>query len=376
MIKLLYIHDYPHTEGGGVEIQTYQDALALSLRGYDVKIATTRVQSETFSDAAKSSYPQYVNDHFSLEVLDSLDAMNRLLSWADVVHIQATFSLRPATMTALRLLATGNRNFFVSLRTTIGHLPFSNLSVQSPLVKDDLLKTFARCLESPYCHIIGVSNVIQDSLDWLGVSKKMTVVYNAKDWSRFTSDNISHSVSPVDLTYVGEISWMKGFHVLLGSFSLLLRDFPNLKIRIIGGGQNFHDVVAITQSLCLRKNIEFVGYTKNEMIPAYLFSTKILAIPSLTESWCNVAMEALGLGVLVVASKTEGLIELLENGKLGLLFEQGDPFDLYKKIKTALTDRDTFSLYTDSSIAKHIKSTYSLDLRINHLDRLYQSVLV
>ena len=47
-MKILFIHDYPFSEGGGIETQTYLDSVYLSKNGHDVTIATTRTHSETY----------------------------------------------------------------------------------------------------------------------------------------------------------------------------------------------------------------------------------------------------------------------------------------------------------------------------------------
>lgn len=372
--KLLFIHDYPLSEGGGVETQTYTDALWLSRRGYDVKLATTRTSSETYVEDSPLGYPRRIHDGFSLEFIDSWPTLHNLLAWADLVNVHATFSLRPGVMAALKLLSRGKRPFVVTLATTINHLPFSRLATVDPLTRQEQLEAFADYLRADHCVVLGVSQVLQESLDALQVAKKIQVIHNAKDWANF-ANNVESALPQVDLTYVGEVSWMKGLHLLVGILLPLKQDIPSFTARIIGDGQYMSDAKAIISSLCLDRNVALTGYVENGRVAQYLAATRVLVVPSLTESWCNVAMEALGLGVLLVASRTEGLIELTENGALGLLFERGNPCDLYRQLTLALSDSDTRARYTDLRIAQKIRSTYGIEDRINSLDACYQEIL-
>jgi glycosyltransferase involved in cell wall biosynthesis len=367
-LRILYIHDYPHREGGGIEVQTYADALELAKRGHTVTIATTRVSSETFSGGSRVAYPVSPVPGVFLDVIDSIAKLEALIARADITHVQATFSLRPATMAAMKILREQKRDYFVALRTTIGHLPFSRLATEDLLVREELLQTFKDNLNDERCHILGVSEVLRESLLALGVLKPMTVVSNGKDWDSFAPKG--KNIQPVDITYLGEISWMKGLHVLLGALTMLKKDMPNSTVRFIGNGQNSADVKALASSLDLP--ISFLDYVSNGDIPDYLAATKLVVVPSLTESFCNVAMEALGLGMPIVASATEGLIELTENGKLGLLFERGNAYDCYQKLKLMLTESAIRKKFSNPEIRKTILTKYTIERRIKTLERIYE----
>jgi hypothetical protein len=68
----------------------------------------------------------------------------------------------------------------------------------------------------------------------------------------------------------------------------------------------------------------------------------------------NIAMEALGLGTPVIASCTEGLIELTQNGEFGLLFDRGNPADFAAKINSMLSDERVRERYARREIKKFI----------------------
>jgi glycosyltransferase involved in cell wall biosynthesis len=367
MKNILLIHDYPLQEGGGVEIQTYNDAIALTQRGFSVCIASSRASSETYH-GGKSVYPQTTNQSVELDVINCLQALRERIIDADIVHIQATFSMRPAMMYAMKICISLNKKYIVTLHTNSSHIPFSALSQVSAFEKDILLEEFKTLIESNLCTVFGVSQSVSQSLSVLGIKKDFEIVYNAKDWNTFVVQK--ESLDTVDITYVGEVSWMKGMHVFIGALTLLAKDKPNLSVRIIGGGQDKKEIQTLIQSLDLSRNVSFVSYVENKKLPIYLQSTSILVQPSLSETWGNIVMEAIVCGATVVVSDTEGLPELVENGKIGDVFERGNVFDLYKKLLFRLQDPIPESEKRKRS--KYIQSMYSMNTRIHHLVTLYR----
>ncbi len=360
-MKILYIHDYPFKEGGGIEVQTNLDALELSKRGHDVTIASTRISSETYSKVIVPA--ESIIEYCYIESEESLVS---LITNHDIVSIQATFSLRDGMINALRILNQIGKKHVVCLRTSINHIPFSRLATLESSEKENLLNQFSDYLNSDLCSIQTVSNCFKPSLDFLNVTKKFTTIYNAKDWGQFLSHN--ESIKPVTLTYVGEISWMKGLHVLLSVIPYLTQKIPSLTIRIIGNGQDKQQVASIIECSGFT-NVELVDYIENQQLASYLSATKIVVVPSLTETWCNLAMEALSVGAPIVASDVEGLSELLEQGKLGTTFQVGNAIDMAEKIL------QTINSSKQDSHAKYVQGKYSMNNRIRLLEQFYNTII-
>ncbi len=357
-MKILFIHDYPFQEGGGIEVQTYLDAIELAKKGHTVTIASTRSTSETYNGNVPGE---------ALVIccyIDSEDQLKRLIISHEIVSVQATFSLRTGMMSALRILNEIGKRHIVCLRTTFKHICFSRLGEIPEQEKAELLQEFSLYLKSDLCSIQAVSSCFRSTLDFLGLSKPYEVIYNAKVWDDFLAEK-GAPIEQVDITYIGEISWMKGLHVLLGAIPSVQNRLPGVTLRIIGNGQNKKEIQSLV-SCCQFSNTRFVDYVENGLLSSYLKSTKILVVPSLTEAWCNVAMEALGCGTTVVGADIEGLSELLEQGKLGILFRPGDSIDLSEKIVAAL------SMEIFPKNIGYIQQKYSMTERIAKLEEFYR----
>jgi glycosyltransferase involved in cell wall biosynthesis len=162
---------------------------------------------------------------------------------------------------------------------------------------------------------------------------------------------------------------MKGMHTLISAITILIEQKPDLKVRIIGNGQDKKQVIALVQALGLETHIEFIEYTENKYVYAYLQNTSLLVQPSLSESWGNIVMEALAAKTAVVVSKTEGLVELVEDGKIGDLFEKGNAADLAKKIQDRLDN--PLSTAESDRVSAYITNKYSMQNRLEQMKKLY-----
>ncbi len=370
MKKILFIHDYPLCEGGGVEIQTYNDAKSLVQRGFSVCVVSTRASSETYSDN-KNKYPCITQDGVLLDILSNLNTLKSRILQADIVHVQATFSMRPGMISAMKQCISLNKKFVVTLHTNSSHIPFSALANLSSFEKEILLEDFKSLIQNELCTIVGVSESVSKTLADIGVTSKYEIVYNAKDWSNFVLQK--NATEKVDITYVGEVSWMKGMHVLVGALTLLLKKRPGLTVRIIGSGQDKKEVQTLVESVGLSSSVQFISYVENRKIASYLQSTTVLVQPSLSETWGNIVMEGIVCGAEVVVSDTEGLPELVERGRIGNVFERGNVYDLYKKLLASI--KNPISDSERKKRSSRIKDLYSMNLRIKRLVSLYRKVL-
>ena len=93
----------------------------------------------------------------------------------------------------------------------------------------------------------------------------------------------------------------------------------------------------IIKKLKLNNRVKFVGpvYDLSKKIKI-IDSAKIYVLPSLTEAMPQSLIEAMAREKIVIASKTPGAEEIIDNGKNGFLFKIGDYKDLADKINFAL----------------------------------------
>jgi glycosyltransferase involved in cell wall biosynthesis len=140
---------------------------------------------------------------------------------------------------------------------------------------------------------------------------------------------------PVLLT-VGRLVSVKGHRTLIEAFALLRCDYPRARLIIVGDGPERISLERQAANLNVASAVTFAGtvYPTREV----LARADVFVFPSLVEPQGLVVLEAYAAGVPVVASRTGGIPEMLEDGVDGLLANRGDAADLAEVIRRMIDD--------------------------------------
>ncbi|MGH9299889.1 MAG: glycosyltransferase, partial [Acidimicrobiales bacterium] len=133
------------------------------------------------------------------------------------------------------------------------------------------------------------------------------------------------------LLYVGRIQPLKGVDVAVRALAELHhRGRTDARLVIVGGpsGPRGSDEVAAlarsVEELGLSGRVRFVPPQRHELLSTYYRAADCCIVPSRSESFGLVALEAAACGVPVVAASVGGLTTLVEDGRTGYLVEPGD----------------------------------------------------
>src|SRR6266550_544759 len=154
------------------------------------------------------------------------------------------------------------------------------------------------------------------------------------------------------ILFVGRIEQIKGIDVLLRAMGLLFQLYPDLRsdvcLLVVGGALDPGDDEPETEKILelrrlvhehrMESNVAFVGSRGQEELALYYAAADVCAVPSLTESFGLVALEAMACGTPVVGTRVGGLQTVIENGESGLLVPAGDYRALAEAIAQVLMD--------------------------------------
>ena len=165
-------------------------------------------------------------------------------------------------------------------------------------------------------------------------SDRVHVVPSGFDPARFPWQVEEHSCPSgrprkLKLFFAGLVEeWIKGFPYLHEACARLWqkrKDFELLVTADPVGQQN--------------EFMRFIGWQSQSDLPAQLFSSDIVLVPTVAqEALGRTAVEAMGAGKPVIASRLGGLKSTVIDGYTGLLAEPGNPIDLAEKIERLLDD--------------------------------------
>lgn len=139
---------------------------------------------------------------------------------------------------------------------------------------------------------------------------------------------------------IGRLTPIKGHPLFFKAMARVARVYPGLKIRIVGDAskpQYKEELSALVRQLGLSSNVEFLG-TRYD-VPALLAGMSVLCVPSVgEEAFGRTVIEAGACGVPVVASRMGGLVDVIEDGRTGLLISPEDPRELAEAVMKLLKD--------------------------------------
>ena len=153
-----------------------------------------------------------------------------------------------------------------------------------------------------------VSNPIKEKVIELGREEIIYVFPMGIDTDRFNPRNINNQLrEEYDITgtfilYIGHLFELKGLKYLLESVPLFLEKDKKAKLVIVGNGNYKQEMEMIIRNLEIKESVVFAGTVSAELLPSYYASADMFVLPSLSEGWPVVVMEALCSGTKVIAS--------------------------------------------------------------------------
>lgn len=156
------------------------------------------------------------------------------------------------------------------------------------------------------------------------------------------------------LLFVGRIQALKGPDMAIKVLGLL--DNKEAILIIVGGpsgpfGQRDFDYCKdLVQSLGLEKRVKFMSPQPHETLSSYYRSADICLMPSRSESFGLVALEAAACGTPVVASAVGGLTNLIDSGHNGFLINSRNPSEYAFACDQILNDSNLYSRLSHNAV--------------------------
>ena len=148
------------------------------------------------------------------------------------------------------------------------------------------------------------------------------------------------------LLFVGRIQPLKGADIAVRVLAELDRERPSRRatLVVVGGpsgprGEDaYNRLMELTRELGVDERVRLVAPQPHEVISTYYRAADVCLVPSRSESFGLVALEAAACGSPVVASAVGGLTTLVEHGRTGFLVEGRDPSDFATYVNRILDD--------------------------------------
>lgn len=217
-------------------------------------------------------------------------------------------------------------------------------------------------------------------VDSIGIKDtKITKILNGVDMKRFYPGNkngarraLGFSEKDVLIGTVGRLDPIKDQQLLLQAFSHLQGDGNELRLILIGDGPEKRSLESIKEKLPCKDRIVFLG-ERNE-VEKILPALDMFVLSSKNEGMSNTILEAMAVGLPVVATSVGGNLELVTRGKTGLFFEPGDIRGLAEALKFYISHEEEKRLHGANGRRK-AEQHFSLSRMVEEYETLYVSLL-
>lgn len=167
----------------------------------------------------------------------------------------------------------------------------------------------------------------------------------------------------------GRLSYEKGFDILIKAFEEVSQNFPDLRLVIVGDGDERPRLERMVASSNLTDKVLFHGEVKRAKVLELLSECKMVVVPSRIEGFGAIILEAMAMGTPIVATSVGGIPELIDDGETGFLVAPENSEKLAAK---------TCFLLTNSHLLSQVGARARLNLQgkydWNEIARQYEDV--
>ena len=153
----------------------------------------------------------------------------------------------------------------------------------------------------------------------------------------------------------------KGVDTVIRALPELLSGFPDLRYIVIGDGSDRTRLEHLAREMRVDHAVEFRGFVSETELEREYSNCAVYVMPSASEGFGLVFIEAMAHGKPVVAARVGGTPEVVQDGVTGLLIDFGDVTALTQSVKRLLEDAD-LRLRMGQASLQRVRENYTYDI--------------
>jgi glycosyltransferase involved in cell wall biosynthesis len=189
--------------------------------------------------------------------------------------------------------------------------------------------------------------------------------------ARVTPNAWRPAPSPFRLVSAGRLAAVKGHQVLLDALDEVRRVRPDVVLHLAGDGPERARLERHVRARRLDAHVVFEGLLDQTALEALYRRADAFVLASFAEGVPVVLMEAMALGIPCIATWVNGVPELIESGREGLLVAPGDRAALAAAMVELMTDADRRRRIGLAGRAK-VLASYDIDINVRKLADVFE----
>jgi glycosyltransferase involved in cell wall biosynthesis len=365
-------------EGGGAEIHTLRLAMNLVKRGFQVTIVTGRYGKYSKIENIDGVLVRRLFIGSYIPILHVFLFLMSLMWYLVRNHheydvIQLSQVQLPALVAAIVAKPLGKK---IVIRN-------SNAGVFGDIAKWDTVPAGRKLLNFVAATAdagVAVSVDTWDELVKAGFSQeRMRMIPNGVEipyGGQYDKVNLRNKLllreSAFVIIFVGRLSSQKAPSILLDSWIEFAQYVPDTQLVFLGDGELRMMLEEQMAQHVLGKRVIFAGKVDN--VNEYLMAADVFALSSVSEGMSNALLEAMAIGLPVVASQVSGTSDVIEHRQNGLLFNAGDIRGMTECL-FELAQSTELRAELGASARWTIEEKYSLDKVTDNYLELYRDLM-
>jgi len=270
----------------------------------------------SFHEVDIVEYPLLKNFPYTLALASKMADVARMKQ-LQILHVHYAIPFAPAAMLARQIVPELDLKIVTTLHgtdvTLVGNNPSFRPVTRLAIEQSDCVTAVSHFLKEETCRQFGVGEGIE-------------VVYNFVDTQRHDRA-IPPCIPPLDcpdqhtLMHISNFRPVKRVGDVIRIFARVAERIE-ARLILVGDGPDSALAMQLARELGVADRVKFTGVVDG--VASLLMAANLLLLPSETESFGLVALEAMASGVPVIASDVGGLPEVVEHGVSGFLAPVGD----------------------------------------------------
>lgn len=251
----------------------------------------------------------------------------------DLIHVQTEFGVGIfARICANRLNIPLVSTYHTTYEDYTHYINFMHLDTVDKAAKSIVAK-LSKLYGDSSCEVIAPSEKTRQMLLKYGVKRDIYVVPTGLDLKRFDPSNTTNDTikklrkeygireDEKLIVFVGRIAQEKSIDMVIKAFEIVKKQTSKIKLLIIGGGPDAHNLEALASELSLDDIVIFGGKKPSDTIPSYYHMADAFVSASTTETQGMTYIEALASGLMIFARHDEAIGNLIDEGITGYYFD-------------------------------------------------------
>jgi len=328
----MFNHEFPPIGGGGGQV-SYFLGKHYAAAGHDVHLITSQ-----FRDCAKTEEIAGIHVHRvrALRKNPNVCAVHEMLTYSvssSIYGLRFAKKFKPDIVQVFFGIPAGGGAYLLQKFNNVPYVVFlGGRDVPRPNPDPPyyrwlymLLKPIIRAIWDNAAAVVACSDGLRDLAHTTDTNLRIDVIPDGLDLASFESTQRKANPKTVRCLAIGRLIPRKGFQFLIRALPQILDKVQhNFEIEIVGDGPHREMLIKLVENLDVTSYVRFAGTVPYSELPRKYREADIFVLPSLAEGMPLVVLEAMGTGLPIIASRVQGIDELVAENVNGALFDPGD----------------------------------------------------